>query len=171
MITEPGLKADVTPFTTMKSSDEAKETVVPETVMAEPGRSVEPPMTYSPIVCTVGANVDPAMISAEDGCRVDVAPLTTTIVDELPDPSETVVPDTVITPPGVRVWPFTVNLVTGTGANTLPSMVRAGADVIGPEGTGGRVSVCPFTTRIDALGPNEITVLLTVIAGPPGARV
>jgi len=61
--------------------------------------------------------------------------------------SDMTVPEIVMTPPGVRVWPSTTNVVPSPGSAVMIEvpMVSRGAFVMtGPER---RVVVAPFTTR------------------------
>ncbi|OCK87766.1 uncharacterized protein K441DRAFT_592736, partial [Cenococcum geophilum 1.58] len=83
--------------------------------------------------------------------------------------SEMVVPDTVITPPGVRVCPPITNVVPppGRAVYVAVPIVKSGGFVMGAVGIS--VVVTPFTTTAVAPGDREIVVPATVIT-PPGVR-
>lgn len=102
----------VFPLMTSAVPFESREYVVPEIVIASPGFNVVPgPRTYSVVPSrTVAENVFPSIVRAGAAVmpgrpRVEVTPLTTITDPDAEAGIEIVVPDTVMTPPGVRVWP------------------------------------------------------------------
>lgn len=100
-------------------------------------------MTVPPTVRGGGVTEAPGISS------VEVTPFTT--MNEAEGPKATVVPSSVIVPPGVSVWP--------------PITTDGGVTVAGLN-----VDVSPFTTIKEADGPRAIVVPDTVIV-LPGASV
>lgn len=103
----------VWPFMTSAVPWESSEYVVPETVTAEPGFRVTPCASANSVVPsrTLAAYVLPFIVSCAAArvmgiCgMVDVTPLMTMTDPDAEAGMLNVVPDTVRTPPGVRVWP------------------------------------------------------------------
>lgn len=82
---------------------------------------------------------------------------------------EIVVPLTVMTPPGVSVWPPMVKAVDEPAVKVEPPTVTTGAPVAAGA-AGARVWVLPLITTLEADGASEMVVPLTVIT-PPGVSV
>ena len=85
----------------------------------------------------------------------------------IPGAREIVVPETVMTPPGVSVCPSTMYVEPPLGAYVIPPMMMEGAPVV--EG-GLNICVCPLITTAVADGA-KLTVVPSKTAVPPGVKV
>jgi hypothetical protein len=168
---------DVTPLITIKEADEARDKVVPETIIAgPPGRRVcSPRMKLGPETSGRAPNTSLPMVMVMIGVMVGAARLAMVevaafiITKAADDASERVVPETVIAgPPGARVWPPITKvgaIDTSVGLKTLSP-----TKMVGVAGFT-MLEVAPFTTTSEAEGASDNVVPDTVIAGPPGASV
>jgi hypothetical protein len=175
MVEPPVPKVDVFPLMMIAEPVAGKVKVVPDTTTDPPCVRVVPgattkevfePDTPAVIVCPLTVNTGSGVIAGLEDPKDEVCPFTMTAE---PDTGKlNVVPDTVTTPPGVRVW---------LGENTkavdepaiLAVMVWPSSVSIGcPVGLDLKVCVAPFTTAIEPPDAMLNVVPPTVTAGPPG---
>lgn len=93
-----------------------------------------------------------------------------TMTTEPDEGRATVVPETVIVPPGVRVWPPITKLLDDPAIIVDDPIVKAAAEVADPPPAAVRGVVCPLTTTAEPDEANEMVVPETV-TWPPGVKV
>ena len=143
---------------------------VPEAVMVPPGVRVWPAMRNWE--AELAEYVEPAKVRIagwEEGAGVVrswvLVPMTATLADGARDSG---VLDTVIWPPGVRVWPATTNCEAVLAVYVEPAKVMTAAFSVADVDAS--TWVLPATTATSADGCSDIGVLATVIC-PPGVNV
>lgn len=135
----------------------SSEITSPETVICPPGVKVWDPITKSEAAFSIMVDAPTVMtggivIKSDGGERLNAEPSMTTAVGDTG--REKVVPETVNTPPGVRVWdPMMKSEATSCVMTVEPIVIVAGI-VVGSEG-GGKFIVEPSMTIAVGIGRRE----------------